>query len=383
MNDIQNIDEKKIVDGIELMENSDKTGEKPWEALDDEEAKAACRDLLGIRLALHEQEAETLIDVDRELQRLKARQRQRRIRRAVVISCGIAAAVVGVLFLLWNKSFETVSSSETVVYEARENAAVDIVLALGDNETIVLDKKNIDSDEPEATSTLDYTAQNAPLTSSLSASNVVQRHTITIPYGRTFKLVLCDSTIVWLNANSKLVYPATFDDDVREVFLEGEAYFDVAHNAKPFVVKTDFLQTTVLGTEFNIRSDEDGKAHVTLISGVVRVSDKSNTRHAILSPGEDATFLSDGQIERKFIDTDLYTYWKDGYFYFDQEPLKEIMQTIGKWYNVNVVFRNSAAMDYKVHFISKRDEAISHTISLMNRLKKMRLTLVGNTLYIE
>ena len=212
---------------------------------------------------------------------------------------------------------------------------------------------------------------------------MLQTHTITIPRGKTFKLVLSDGTEIWLNANSKLIYPTEFIEKERTVFLEGEAYFKVTKNSKPFIVKTDYLQTRVLGTEFNIRSYSANDVHVTLISGKVQVGNISNTANVELKPGVDAALQPDGQFELKQVNSDLYTYWKDGYFYFDQLPLLEIMQSIGRWYNVNVIFRNKEAMQYRMHFISDRNSSIENTIHLMNRMKKVTLTLSEGTLYVD
>lgn len=374
---------KPVNDALELMEKSAEMSEKQWNALKDDETIATCRDLLSARLALHEDKAEHIIDVERELQNFKQRHHKSHRLRIIAACCGIAAASICALFLFTHKAFKPVNPNEFVVYEAPKSATSDVILELGDDETIVLNEQNEQDATVDDAPQLDYTDTNTQLANNSYDAATVQTHTITIPYGRTFKLILSDSTTVWLNANSKLVYPAEFASNERQVFLEGEAYFKVSKNGKPFIVKTDYSQTTVLGTEFNVRSNDADDVHVTLIKGAVKVGDKTNSHQVILKPGEDATIHNDGHIEQKEIDTDLYTFWKDGYFYFDQEPLKQIMQTIGKWYNVSVVFRNKNAMDYRMHFMSKREDGINGTISLMNRLKKVTLTLQGNTLYID
>ena len=195
------------------------------------------------------------------------------------------------------------------------------------------------------------------------------------PYGTWSVVNLPDGSKVWLNANSKLVYPTAFIEKERTVFLEGEAYFKVTKDAKPFIVKTDYLQTKVLGTEFNVKSYTAEDSHVTLISGKVQVRSHENARFVDLEPGKDAMLLSDGLFEVKEVNSEAYTYWKDGYFYFDELPLADIMKSIGRWYNVNVTFRNKEAMAYRIHFMSNRQSGIEETIRLMNRLKKVTLTL--------
>ena len=203
------------------------------------------------------------------------------------------------------------------------------------------------------------------------------------PYGTWSVVNLPDGSKVWLNANSKLVYPTAFIEKERTVFLEGEAYFKVTKDAKPFIVKTDYLQTKVLGTEFNVKSYTAEDSHVTLISGKVQVRSHENARFVDLEPGKDAMLLSDGLFEVKEVNSEAYTYWKDGYFYFDELPLADIMKSIGRWYNVNVTFRNKEAMAYRIHFMSNRQSGIEETIRLMNRLKKVTLTLCENTVYVD
>ena len=143
------------------------------------------------------------------------------------------------------------------------------------------------------------------------------------------------------------------------------------------------MQTKVLGTESNVKSYTAEDSHVTLISGKVQVRSHENARFVDLEPGKDAILLSNGQFEVKEVNSEAYTYWKDGYFYFDELTLADIMKSIGRWYNVNVIFRNKEAMAYRIHFMSNRQGGIEETIRLMNRLKKVTLTLCENTVYVD
>ena len=124
-------------------------------------------------------------------------------------------------------------------------------------------------------------------------------------------------------------------------------------------------------------------SHVTLISCKVQVRSHENTRFVDLEPGKDAILLSNGQFEVKEVYSEAYTYWKDGFFYFDELTLADIMKSIGRWYYVNVIFRNKEAMAYRIHFMSYRQCGFEETIRLMNRLKKVTLTLCENTVYVD
>lgn len=197
-------------------------------------------------------------------------------------------------------------------------------------------------------------------------------------------MILCDGTEVWLNANTRLIYPTAFVEKERTVYLEGEAYFKVTPNKQqPFIVKTPSIQTRVLGTEFNIRSYNPEDSHVVLINGKVEVSNTQGGAYTAITPGEDAHLQADGNFILTEVDLDSYIYWKDGYFYFDDITLREIMQNLGRWYNVSIEFRNKEAMNYKMHFVADRRLGLEHTIQLLNRMKKVTVTLNGNTLTID
>lgn len=368
---------------LDLMENSSDISDKNWENLEDAEILGACKDLMDVRYLLHKHQAVGMVDVDAELARLKNRRNKKRYLKMFWIWSGSVAAILIGVFFSFNYLFNVpVASPKPVTVFAADPNQQRIVLELNDGKQFFLD------DEPEKESksvekrrTLDYTR--LAKTPVPVVKKMQQTHSIVIPRGETFKLILCDGTEVWLNANSRLVYPTAFIEKERTVFLEGEAYFKVTKDAKPFIVKTDYLQTKVLGTEFNVKSYTAEDSHVTLISGKVQVRSHENARFHDLEPGKDARLLSDGLFEVKEVNSEAYTYWKDGYFYFDELPLANIMKAVGRWYNVNIVFRNKEAMAYRIHFMSNRQGGIEETIRLMNRLKKVTLTLCENTVYVD
>ena len=368
---------------LDLMESSSDISDKKWEDLEDAETLDACKDLMDVRYLLHKCQASGMVDVEAELARLKGRQNKKKYLKMFWIWSGsVAAILVGAFFSL-NYLFNVpVTSPKSVTVFAADPNEQRIVLELNDGKQFFLDDEpKKENKQVEKRRTLDYT--NLAKTSVPVVKKMLQTHSIVIPRGETFKLILCDGTEVWLNANSKLVYPTAFIEKERTVFLEGEAYFKVTKDTKPFIVKTDYLQTKVLGTEFNVKSYTAEDSHVTLISGKVQVRSHENARFVDLEPGKDAMLLSDGLFEVKEVNSEAYTYWKDGYFYFDELPLADIMKSIGRWYNVNVTFRNKEAMAYRIHFMSNRQSGIEETIRLMNRLKKVTLTLCENTVYVD
>jgi transmembrane sensor len=167
-------------------------------------------------------------------------------------------------------------------------------------------------------------------------------NTITVPAGGNYKVILPDGTAVWLNSVSSLTYPVSFQGKSRNVILKGEAYFEVAKNPKmPFVVAVDEMRVTVLGTHFDVNAyPEQAKIKTTLLEGSVRLNQASS--QVILSPGEQGIVdrrSSDIQMAR--VNINKVMGWKNGYFMFQDDNIKDIMQQIARWYDVDIEYRGN------------------------------------------
>ena len=208
---------------------------------------------------------------------------------------------------------------------------------------------------------------------------------LSTPRGMDFKVILSDGSEVWLNAESSLEFPSAFTSKERRVNLKGEAYFKVARNEEcPFIVTTDKMQVRVLGTEFNFRSYVSELSHVSLVSGSVEVyTPDGKASEVTLKPGQDACLDSSGQIQVREIDTYSVCQWVNGFFYFDNSSLVDILRELGRWYNLGVVFRSSDLMRQKMHFSASRHDDIGHTLENLNRLRKVRVSLEGNNLVVN
>lgn len=207
---------------------------------------------------------------------------------------------------------------------------------------------------------------------------------LSTPRGMDFKVILPDGSEVWLNAESTIEFPAAFLGNERQVLLKGEAYFKVARNeACPFIVTSDRMKVRVLGTEFNFKSYTSETSHISLVSGSVEVSRAdADLPDVTLKPGQDAWRDEAGEIHVREVDTYAVTQWVSGFFYFDDLPLVEILRELGRWYNLGVVFRNTASMYYKMHFSASRNEDIGQAIENLNRLRKVRVCIEGTDIVV-
>jgi transmembrane sensor len=236
----------------------------------------------------------------------------------------------------------------------------------------------------------------------------VQTLVMSTPRGGTYQVVLPDGTKVWLNADSKISFPSQFIGSQRKIVLSGEAYFEVSHNAlKPFVVQTDKQQVTVLGTHFNINSYADeGATKTTLLEGSVSVSyvprlrstssrgtegtlgrttsrdpsmlrdDEKMPESIILKPNQQSVITGSNRITVKQIDPELAVAWKNGEFSFKKENLKDIMRSVARWYNVEVVYANDFQSQPFTGTVSKFDN-ISSVLKVLELTGKVHFKIEG------
>ena len=180
-------------------------------------------------------------------------------------------------------------------------------------------------------------------------------------------LTLADGTQLTLNRGAQLIYPEKFAGRTREIFLSGEAYFDVAEDGRPFQVITSQGEVTVLGTAFGISSYMDKAEYTTLVRGCVRYTSHTK-KSVILSPGEQAILERSGELISRKVEVEEYVGWKDGVFAFRDKPLEEIMETLSRWYGSEVVFRNEEMKQLKYTGSLERYDSINTFLQVLERL---------------
>ncbi|MDE6380744.1 MAG: DUF4974 domain-containing protein [Muribaculaceae bacterium] len=171
---------------------------------------------------------------------------------------------------------------------------------------------------------------------------------IDVPRGGEFVVTLEDSTRVWLNSESKLIYPARFASGSRKVELEGEAYFDVAKNPEaPFIVEAAGQRVKVYGTEFNIRAyPEDAMVYTTLSSGSISLTPTTGGGEVFISPGKQAMFDKEtAKAAIRNVDIEHVTGWRHGRFVFEEQSLRQIMRDLSRWYDFKYEFADEDAAE--------------------------------------
>ena len=182
------------------------------------------------------------------------------------------------------------------------------------------------------------------------ANGKVEWNTVDVPRGGTYNVELSDGTEVFLNAESILRFPNSFEEGTcREIWIDGEAYFKVKRDeAHPFVVHTGNIEVEVLGTEFNLMAyHQNPEEHVTLVRGKVKVRDCERRGEVVLTPGVQAVFDKDREImTSQKVDVGYYTAWMEDLFAFRETPFDEVMRILARWYDFEFFFQNPDVQDF-------------------------------------
>lgn len=189
-------------------------------------------------------------------------------------------------------------------------------------------------------------------------------NTLKVPKTGMYQLTLPDGTRAWVNAMSILKFPVQFVGRERRVYLEGEAYFDVAEDYnKPFIVEAAGSQIKVLGTQFNVNAYNAGLT-TTLLEGAVTVS--KGEQLEVLKPGQEARIIQQ-KIEVKLANLPKATAWKDGDFYFEKDNVLEVMQQLQRWYDFEIEYQGNIPDKLFSGNIS-RNSRLSEVLDMLNFL---------------
>ena len=225
-----------------------------------------------------------------------------------------------------------------------------------------------------------FASLKAPKEITFSETN--ERMEVSTPAGTTTSVTLSDGTKVLLSANSRLEYDKEFTSNKREVTLVGEARFSVAKDAhRPFIVRTEQIQTQVLGTVFDVKAYPQTTPDVTLYEGSVEVSLKG-TSPRLMKPGEQASVNKEGNIELEKA-SDTKGKWTEGEFAFDNRELMAMMQEIGSWYNISVVFHSRPLLEERIYFRMNRERPVEEVLEVLNDLGVAKFSMKDNRIVVE
>ncbi len=192
---------------------------------------------------------------------------------------------------------------------------------------------------------------------------------IIVPPGQRVNVILPDGTDVWLNACSEMIYPTSFTQDIRNVSLKGEAYFDVTNDAKhPFVVQTNKCDIKVLGTKFDVQTDGwNSEFSAVLFEGSIELTNNNNPKDKILlSPMQKAEWTDNGLVVDSIQDLNIYR-WKEGLICFDDIRFAELLKRFEKIYDIRIVIQNNKLMNYRYSGKCRVTDGIDFILQVLQR----------------
>lgn len=270
----------------------------------------------------------------------KMENKRQRKRRSTYRSLSMAAVFAGILLLgyfaqdmlLSSGTLAAPAPTQNQITLQLENGAVEIIKEADVNQSI-FDSRGNQIGEVSGRQLI-YGTTEQPVDS-------LVYNQVSVPYGKTFELLLADGSAVQLNAGTTFRFPVNFlPGQPREVFLQGEAFFDVTTDQnRPFIVSADQLEVQVLGTQFNVLAyPEDSQSQVVLVEGSVAMAHKQEKQHqVVLTPGDRGVMDKEQkQIAVSEVPTSVYTSWVHGELVFRNLAFDEVLKQLERHFNVQI-----------------------------------------------
>ena len=217
-----------------------------------------------------------------------------------------------------------------------------------------------------------------------SPERAPEYYTVDVPLKAKYNVLLSDGTKVYLNAGSSLRYPDHFAGELREVFLEGEGYFEVvADTLHPFIVRALDIGVRVLGTSFNINAYPDGEwIKTTLVQGKVEARCDNTT--IIMSPDTQVAYHKERkEINYIPVNTADFTSWKEGYYNFEEMPLKELMQIFTRWYGIKIEFAQPELGELRFSGRLKRYDDVKSLFNTLEYTRDIKFVVMDDHVIIQ
>jgi len=257
---------------------------------------------------------------------------KRRSRRIYLITTSVAAGVAALLIGLF---FNNDNSQESEIYMYASQTQTSGMNS-SNAQLILSEDKVVEIEDKES----EITYESATIKvkgEDISKNEIASYNELTVPKGKRSMLTFSEGTKVWVNAGTRVVYPAEFNSKEREIYVDGEIYIEVSHNKDwPFIVQTKDIGIQVLGTAFNVTAYESDLAkRVVLASGSVRITTKNKNEDLLLSPNK---MYENDNGQNKIVDVDVNKYisWKDGMYIYDNEKLINILTRLSTYYGIDI-----------------------------------------------
>ena len=311
--------------------------------------------------------------------------RRQLVRWSVAASILLAAIFTSIGYFRINSNTEIVHFAQTLSDIKAENSTR---IILQNGEEVRIEKK---------LSQIKYDAKGENILID-SGQNIVQKtddtktifNTVIVPYGKRTQITLSEGTIIWLNSGSKLIYPAVFAKNRREVYIDGEAVFDVTHmDDRPFVVTTKDFDIKVLGTVFNVSAYSDDKnSSAVLAQGKIELvytgASILSKEKLEISPGSMAVFDHNQRtFEKTKVDPQMYLSWRDGYLTLNREKLENILRKLSRYYNIEMVISDNRLKNETFSGFLDLKNSVEEVLSVINETTSLTYSIDHEKIFIN
>ena len=327
-------------------------------------------------------------DKKREFARLENTIQERKGRR-MTLRWSVAASVILLISLFVGRTVSEwwdLDEARILAETERIVPGVKAELILSTGERVVLNQQRVSIEGVNETGIQNDSVTGLNYTTAKVQGEELVYNTMRIPVGGFYQLALSDGSKVWLNSMTELRFPVAFTGEERKVYLTGEAYFEVAPDSKhPFIVVTEEgMEVKVYGTEFNMSTYQHGVVQTVLVSGKVGIRVNATGKEVILAPKQMAEYSEKtGMVRVEEADPYRYIAWKDGEFVFERETIEEIMERLGRWYDVKVFYENESLKQKRFTGVISRYENIEQVLRLIEGPATLRFEVKGNVVMVK
>ena len=327
-------------------------------------------------------------DKKEEFARLENTIQERKSRR-MTLRWSVAASVILLIGLFVGRmvnEWRDLDEMRMLAETERIVPGVKAELILSTGERVVLNQQRVSIEGVNETGIQNDSVTGLNYTMAKVQGEELVYNTMRIPVGGFYQLALSDGSKVWLNSMTELRFPVAFTGEERKVYLTGEAYFEVAPDSKhPFIVVTEEgMEVKVYGTEFNMSTYQHGVVQTVLVSGKVGIRVNATGKEVMLAPKQMAEYSEKtGMVRVEEADPYRYIAWKDGEFVFERETIEEIMERLGRWYDVKVFYENESLKQKRFTGVISRYENIEQVLRLIEGPATLRFEAKGNVVMVK
>lgn len=369
--------DKKTVEEVEFWRKEDPRNEEFYQRASDYYANQPTR---------NESFSEEKLDqFYSKLQKTRRRKHQRVLWQRMTV----AASVILLLSLgtWWYYDMNQDKMDGMQIAMKSENAGESVFIITETGDKLTAEELNSKMDQQTNNNQLNYTKSDSIYrVDTVKEKEIIPTHTVVVPRGKTFELVLSDGTFVLLNPQSELTYPVKFDStSTREVTLRGEGYFEVTKSSNRFVVNTDNMKLQVYGTTFNVISRDSLPDEAVLVEGVVGITPKNSSdgKEIVLHPGDKSFVDKLGQLTVTQTDLAEYTAKRNGYILFNGKTIKQVISSLELYYDVQFIVKNDAILKKKEYVFSiKQHASLREALDMIEFVSDVKFLIEGKEVKI-